>query len=296
MKVLRLAATLALAAAPAAPAALAAQSGAGDILDKVINVPPPSAWRIDGLRDKPALRKDAGVQGGKAVRVEVPGKGAHPWDVAAANPIAKPVKAGDVLVLAFWARLVKGEGGATTALLPSNQVQLAAAPYTPLFSGPATIGSEWKMYEVRARSTATIRRARSTSRSISPPRSRRSTSAQSSSSTSARTAADRLSGFGRRRSKAVAKAWEFSPIVEAAILGLAVLLFKKPRISAIPSIWHGLCNTLGMAPDSPDAGSGSKTMSFNFANAQQFAVSIVGALVAATLFVSAAVGPVGQLI
>jgi hypothetical protein len=37
-------------------------------------------------------------------------------------------------------------------------------------------------------------------------------------------------------------------------------------------------------------------MTFNFANAHQFAVSILGALVAATLFVSAAVGPAGQLI
>jgi hypothetical protein len=37
-------------------------------------------------------------------------------------------------------------------------------------------------------------------------------------------------------------------------------------------------------------------MTFNFANAQQFAVSILGALVAATLFVSAAVGPAGQLV
>jgi hypothetical protein len=37
-------------------------------------------------------------------------------------------------------------------------------------------------------------------------------------------------------------------------------------------------------------------MTFNFANLQHVAVSIVGALVAATLFVSAAVGPAGQLI
>ena len=37
-------------------------------------------------------------------------------------------------------------------------------------------------------------------------------------------------------------------------------------------------------------------MTFNFANIQQLAVSIVGALVASTIFVSAAVGPVGQFI
>jgi hypothetical protein len=37
-------------------------------------------------------------------------------------------------------------------------------------------------------------------------------------------------------------------------------------------------------------------MTFNFGNLQQFAISAVGALFAAALFVSAAVGPVGQFI
>jgi hypothetical protein len=37
-------------------------------------------------------------------------------------------------------------------------------------------------------------------------------------------------------------------------------------------------------------------MTFNISNVQQLAVSFIGALLAATLFVSAAVGPVGQFI
>ena len=37
-------------------------------------------------------------------------------------------------------------------------------------------------------------------------------------------------------------------------------------------------------------------MTFNYASLQQLAVSIVGALVACTIFVSAAVGAVGQFI
>jgi hypothetical protein len=37
-------------------------------------------------------------------------------------------------------------------------------------------------------------------------------------------------------------------------------------------------------------------MTFNLANLQQFVLSIVGAALATTLFVSAAVGPVGQFI
>jgi hypothetical protein len=37
-------------------------------------------------------------------------------------------------------------------------------------------------------------------------------------------------------------------------------------------------------------------MTYNFASLQNMAVSLVGALIAATLFISAAVGPVGQLV
>jgi hypothetical protein len=37
-------------------------------------------------------------------------------------------------------------------------------------------------------------------------------------------------------------------------------------------------------------------MTFNISNMPQLAVSVFGALLAATLFVSAAVGPVGQFI
>jgi hypothetical protein len=37
-------------------------------------------------------------------------------------------------------------------------------------------------------------------------------------------------------------------------------------------------------------------MTFNFGNLQHVALSLVGAFVAASLFISAAVGPAGQLI
>ena len=138
-------------AAAALPHALAAQDNSDDILSKVINRPPVTAWHIDGISGKPSMRSDPAVQGGKAVRVDVPGKGEHPWSVAASNPIDKPVKAGDNLVLAFWARLEKGENGAAGAILPFNAVQMAAEPYTALFSGPVTIGPDWKMVEVKGK-------------------------------------------------------------------------------------------------------------------------------------------------
>jgi hypothetical protein len=53
---------------------------------------------------------------------------------------------------------------------------------------------------------------------------------------------------------------------------------------------------LASLPNGSAAGSGSKTMTFNSANLQQLAISALGALFAATLFISAAVGPAGQLV
>jgi hypothetical protein len=115
-----------------------------DIASRIINQP--GAPQLNGARAR--LRDDAAVQGGKAIRVEVPGKGANVWDVAAESRIDKPVKAGDSLLFAFWVRLEKGEGGATTATLPFNGVQLSAAPYTTVFAGPVEIGPEWKLSQV----------------------------------------------------------------------------------------------------------------------------------------------------
>ena len=112
----------------------------------------PGAPQVQGASGR--LRDDPAVQGGKALRVVVRGKGANPWDVAVETAITQPVKAGDELLFAFWARLEKGEGGATTTTLPYNAIQQSAAPYTALFAGPVEIGPEWKLHEVRGKADA----------------------------------------------------------------------------------------------------------------------------------------------
>ena len=112
----------------------------------------PGAPQVQGATGR--LRDDPAVQGGKALRIVVRSKGANPWDAAVQTAITQPVKAGDELLFAFWARLEKGEGGATATTLPYNAVQQSAAPYTALFVGPAEIGPEWKLHEIRGRATA----------------------------------------------------------------------------------------------------------------------------------------------
>jgi hypothetical protein len=51
---------------------------------------------------------------------------------------------------------------------------------------------------------------------------------------------------------------------------------------------------LACSPDGPTSGSGKKKMTY--ANLSQIATSLLAALVTSTIFISAAVGPVGQFI
>jgi hypothetical protein len=123
-----------------APVAALAQDAAQQIVND------PGAPDVGGA--KASLVDDAKVQGGKALRVAVPKKGANPWDSTVGGAIKKPIARGDRLLLLFSARLEKGENGATTATLPYNAIQLNAAPYTSIIQGSGQIGPEWKDFEV----------------------------------------------------------------------------------------------------------------------------------------------------
>ena len=143
MKGFALAAACLLAIAPVTSAT------AQDYSKSAINDPSPTALGLYGAQS--TIVDDNGVPGGKAFRVTVAGKGANNWDAAVLTGIKQPVKAGDELVFAFWAKLVSAENGATTLTLPWNNVSLSSAPWTGLFGGAVTIGTTWKLYEVRGR-------------------------------------------------------------------------------------------------------------------------------------------------
>lgn len=130
-----------------APVALLAQD---DLARQIIN--DPAAPEVNGA--KAALIDDAKAEGGKALRVQVPKKGANPWDSTVGGPIKKPIMRGDHLVIFYSARLQQGENGATTATLPYTALQLVAAPYSTIIQGSADIGPEWKQFQVTGVSNA----------------------------------------------------------------------------------------------------------------------------------------------
>src|SRR5690348_17015369 len=88
---------LAVGAGAALSPALAGQNSqqpANDLADRIISVPNPNAYRVDGVRNA-RVRADPGVQFGRALRVPVPGRNDQAWTVAVAVPITRPVAAGD---------------------------------------------------------------------------------------------------------------------------------------------------------------------------------------------------------
>lgn len=124
-----------------------AKSGEDALAEKVITNTNPASFRPYGLTPPPKLVSDKVVQGGKALRVPVTGAG-EPWSIGVNVPLLKPVKAGDKLVVAFYARLSKSD--APTAKV-NAQIQLSTAPYTALFSKPFDVGPEWKLLQFSGR-------------------------------------------------------------------------------------------------------------------------------------------------
>jgi hypothetical protein len=68
------------------------------------------------------------------------------------------------------------------------------------------------------------------------------------------------------------------------------------QFCAVPADWHDRCNAVGIAAEWFGGKHRKPSMTFNFVNVQQIAISAVAALFAASLFISAAVGPAGQLV
>ncbi|WP_333610910.1 hypothetical protein [Brevundimonas bullata] len=143
------AASLAVAAPMPAAAQSAPRAAEPSLADRIINTPRPDALHIGGVNPKPRVRDEAGVQGGKALRITTPADAPNAWTVLASSRITKPVTAGDELVLAFWARLIESETGDDSIILPSNAIRRSAAPYGAVINGRVELGREWALHEVR---------------------------------------------------------------------------------------------------------------------------------------------------
>jgi hypothetical protein len=141
----RILVALCLFLAPPTLAQEAQPASSENILDKAINSPVVDSWSAYGERQRASAIRSSGVLGERAFRVRV-GRVADPWSVGAKAPITGQINQGDVLLLAYWARVEEPPEGEATGIISSARVELAVSPYTELFSAPARVTGEWKMY------------------------------------------------------------------------------------------------------------------------------------------------------
>lgn len=144
MKIIGVALACALLLAPVGSVAAAAQ--ADDIASKIINKA--GSTSVRGVKAK--YRNDKGVQGGKAIRLPIT-RTANAWDASLNAEVDKPIKAGDKLILAFWARAEKGDEGASTAKIPLAGIQVNSPPWTNVMQGEVTVGPTWELHQVKGK-------------------------------------------------------------------------------------------------------------------------------------------------
>ena len=93
------------------------------------------------------------------------------------------------------------------------------------------------------------------------------------------------------RPQAVTDYWRKTLSLGAAGMAHSQPISRKPQFSAVFRIWHGARNTLCMTGGWSAGRPKEITMTVSF-NLQKLALSVFGALIASSLFVTAAVGPV----
>ncbi|MEG3175543.1 hypothetical protein U1872_04815 [Sphingomonas sp. RB3P16] len=138
------AAPLVAAAAQSAPQP--APAPGGTVADRLINDPRADALQPYGQRIPPETRADKGVQFGKALRVPISSVLKEFGLVGAITPTLKPVKQGDRIVVALWARAQRTEAGVPGALC---RVQLEATPVVrTIFEQSFDVTPEWQMFKL----------------------------------------------------------------------------------------------------------------------------------------------------
>jgi len=126
------------------------------LIKKVINEPG-TAYTFYGPGMTQKQMKDSEIPGGVFVRVDVSQKGGHPWDVGGGYSVDKPIKAGDVIFFAIYARAPNLKDG-ETASMPGLGVCQNAAPYTPIAVADKQITNQWGVYYIAAKATSAWRR------------------------------------------------------------------------------------------------------------------------------------------
>ncbi len=125
-----------------APAGATAQ-GDDDIWSRQINRETAGQWNVTPDRPAPRVVEASGVPGDAALRVRVARAGGNIWDVQASSPVGGAINAGDIILVAFYARAEQAAPGGS--VLPIR-LQMTGAPYTAALEGAKVIDGQWRQH------------------------------------------------------------------------------------------------------------------------------------------------------
>lgn len=131
------------------PQAVSAQDLPGT---SVIASPAIDQWSVFGQGESHRMMPDQSVPGGYAFVIKSAAAGQNPWDIQAGVATVQPIHAGDVVMLAFWARTLAAPAGKASAAIIAN-VQESHAPYTRVAEQSLSVGTTWKLYYVSGTSS-----------------------------------------------------------------------------------------------------------------------------------------------
>jgi hypothetical protein len=121
----------------------------------LINNPTRLDWNIygPGITQKPVKGKD--IPGGGALQFSIPKAGATLYEVGTNAPLTAPIKKGQQILVAFYARTVSSNAKDGKARL-GVRFQQNEAPYSGFGDASFVIEKEWKLYEATAVATRDI--------------------------------------------------------------------------------------------------------------------------------------------
>jgi len=124
---------------------------------KLINDPRRLDWDLYGQNKGAASRpiKNADVQGGAALQITVPNKGATLYEIGLNVPLTASITKGATYVVSFYARTISSETPEGTGVV-GVRFQQNAAPYSGFGDTKLDIGKEWHLYEVSGQANANV--------------------------------------------------------------------------------------------------------------------------------------------
>jgi len=111
------------------------------------------AYSFYGQNFTQKTMKDPEIPGGQFVRVDVSQKGSHPWDVGAQYAVTKPIKSGDVVFFALFARAPNLKDGESITISGVGVGQ-AEAPYGSIAMTEIRLTNRWNVYYASAKATS----------------------------------------------------------------------------------------------------------------------------------------------